>query len=105
VVFQPPSELQDGELAVLVSVEEVRSAISGQRLLYRFEAEVGGQRSGETVFLSLVYRGLGVLQSATATPDSRLCQSRAVWNLEPCPLSGVSTESGVAQFAFHPKVI
>ena len=47
VVFQEPRELLAGELAPLVSVEDVRRAIAGQRLLDRLETEVGRQRIGQ----------------------------------------------------------
>ena len=47
VVFQQPSELQAGELAPLVSIEDVRCAKPGDRLLDRLDAKVSGQRIGQ----------------------------------------------------------
>ena len=47
VVFQEPRKLKAGELAPLVGVENVRCASTGDRLLYGFQAEVGGQRIGQ----------------------------------------------------------
>ncbi len=47
LVFQESRELLAGELAPLVSVEDLRAAILRDRLPYRVEAEVRGQRSGE----------------------------------------------------------
>ena len=46
VIFQQPSEFQASELASLVGVENVRLAITVDRLLYRLDTEVGGQRVG-----------------------------------------------------------
>ena len=47
MVFQEPRELLAGELAALVRVEDVRSAVAGQGLLDRLDAEVGRQRVGQ----------------------------------------------------------
>ena len=47
VVSQKPRELLAGELPPLVSIEDGRSAIPGDRLLQLVQAEVGGQRVGQ----------------------------------------------------------
>ena len=46
VVFQQPSELQTGELAPLVSIEDVRCDVPGDRLLDRLAEKVRGQCIG-----------------------------------------------------------
>jgi len=47
MVFQAPRELLASELAALVRVEDVWSAIAGQGLLDRLHAEVSRQRVGQ----------------------------------------------------------
>ena len=47
VVFQEPGELLAGELTSLIRVENLRSAIPGDRLTHGIEAEVRGQRVGK----------------------------------------------------------
>ncbi len=47
VVFQQPGEFEAGELATLIGVDDLRGTRGGQRLLDRFETEVGGQRIGQ----------------------------------------------------------
>ena len=44
VVLQQAGEVQAGELAALVGVEDFRSAVTVDRLLDRLDTEVGGQR-------------------------------------------------------------
>lgn len=44
VVFQQFREVEAGELAALVGVKDFRSAVAVDRLLNRFDTEVGGQR-------------------------------------------------------------
>ena len=47
MVFQEPRELLTGELTPLIRIEDLWAAILRDRLPYRVEAEIRGQRIGE----------------------------------------------------------
>ena len=48
VVGEQPGELLTGELAPLVSIEDGRKAMPGNRLLHRVQTEIGRERVGES---------------------------------------------------------
>ena len=47
VVLEHLREVQAGELAALIGVEDFRLAVAGDGLLNRIDAEIGGQRIGQ----------------------------------------------------------